>query len=137
MCRLRYIKTVLKRLKSLIFILVLCGSVFTGTPFADTGMKKDKCPMKCCKKAKSAKPSQKDAVRLCRTLNCTNTAPTSTTSSAQMNLASLLVILKHFPAFQFLLAPPTTKNNSQPLFAETARLKTFQPKYIRNLSLLI
>ncbi len=126
-----------RRLKSLFFILVLCGGVFSGTTFADNNMKKDSCPMKCCKKkAESAKPQQTDAANLCRAINCTNPAPLSTANSTQTNLAPLLVILKNFTIFQFLLAPQP-KDNSQPLFAKTAQLKDFQPKYIQYQSFLI
>ncbi|CAN5676321.1 hypothetical protein BH18ACI1_BH18ACI1_05610 [soil metagenome] len=124
-------------LKSLFLVFVLCGSVFSGAPFADSSMKKDSCSMKCCKhKAESAKPQQIDATNLCRTINCTNSVPNSTTTSAQMNLAPLLFVLKNFPIFQFLLAPQP-KEKVQPLFSKTVQLKTFQPKYIQNLSLLI
>ena len=126
-----------RRLKSLFFILFLCGSVFSGTTFADNNIKKDSCLMKCCKeKAESAEPRQTDAANLCRTINCTNPVPTSTTTSTQTNLAPLLFLLKNLTHFKFLFAPPT-KDNSQPLFAKTARLKNFQPKYIQNQSFLI
>lgn len=126
-----------ERLKSILFLFVLCVSVVSGAPFASGSMKKDSCPIKCCKEKKqSAETKRKDAASLCRTLNCTIPAPTSTQSSAQINLAPLLVALKYLPAFQFLFSAPT-KNSSQPLFTDAARLKTFQPKYIKNLSLLI
>ncbi len=93
--------------------------------------------MKCCKKkAESAKPQQTDAANLCRTINCTNPAPISTTNSTQTNLVPLRVILRNFTIFQLLLAPQIN-DNSQPLFAKTVRLKTFQPKYIQYQSFLI
>lgn len=124
-------------LKSLFFVFVLCGSVLSGTVFADSGMSKEDCLTKCCKrKAENVKSGQIDAASLCRAMNCTNPAPISTANSTQMNLVPLLVILKTFPIFRILLASPP-KDNSQPKFAETVQLKTFQPKYIQNQSFLI
>ena len=100
-------------------------------------MKKDMCPMKCCKhKAASSKPQQKETANLCRTLNCINPVPTSTANSAQMNLAPLLFVLKNVTIFQFLFATQP-KVKVEPVFAFEKQLKTFQPKYIQNLSLLI
>ncbi len=126
-----------RRLKSLFFVLFLCGGVFSGTTFADNNMKKDSCPMKCCKKIdKYAKSQPTDAANLCRTINCVNPSPTSTTNSTQLNFAPLLFVLKNFTIFQFLFAPQP-KDNSQPLFAKTAQLQTFQPKYIQHQSFLI
>lgn len=126
-----------RRLKSLFFVLVLCCGVFSGTSFANNTVKKDSCPMKCCKKkAESAKPPQEDAANLCRTINCTNPAPISTANSSQTSFAPLLFVLKNFPIFHFLLSPQT-KDNSQPLFAKTAQRKNFQPKYIQHQSFLI
>ena len=123
-------------LTSLFFLIILGSGVLSGTPLADNLVKNEMCRMKCCKhKSESATPQQADAVNLCRTINCTTSAPTSTTSG-QMNLAPLFVILKKFSIFQFLLVPQQGEK-AQPLFAETAQLKTFQPKYIQNHSFLI
>ena len=100
-------------------------------------MKKDSCPMKCCKKkAEFAKLQPTDAANLCRTINCTNPAPISTANSSQTNLAPLLFVLKNFTIFQLLFVP-TVNDKLQPLFAKTVQLKNFQPKYIQYQSFLI
>lgn len=126
-----------KWLKSLFFVFVLCGSVFSGTPLGEDGAKWVSCPTKCCKRQiESAKSQQADAANLCRAINCSNPSPTSATTSARVNLAPLLVILKNFPVFQFLFTPQP-EEKAQPVFAAQTQLKSFQPKYIRNLSLLI
>lgn len=124
-------------LTSLFFLIVLGSSaLLSGTPLSKNGSEKEMCEMKCCKSSSvKAVPKQVTAAKLCCAVNCAASAPTSTTS-AQMNLAPLLVVLKNFPIFQFLLVPQQAEK-AQPLFAETAQLKTFQPKYIQNNSFLI
>ena len=121
---------------SLFFLIFLGGSVFSGTPLRDNCVKNEMYQMKCCNhKTESLTPQQADDIKLCQTLNCTTSAPTSPTS-AQMRLVSLLVILKTSPIIQIFFATES-KEKVQPFYAKTVFLKPFQPKYIQYHSFLI
>lgn len=126
-----------RRLISLFFLLILTGGALAGTPLNANGTPKETCPMKCCKRTSAnSNPQKADAAKLCFTVNCSTSAPTSTSPAQQMNFAPLLFVLKNLPIFQFLFAPQP-KEKTVSLFTERTLLKTFQPKYIQNLSLLI
>lgn len=115
----------------------MLSGVMSGTPFGESGMDKKMCPMKCCKKAAKKKETEhKNAVEICRALNCNTPTPTNTGSSSQISFAAIFVALKTFPIFQFLISPKTSEK--QTLFvADAGILKKFQPKYIQNHSFLI
>ena len=127
------------RLKTLFFVLVLNVSVFSGTPLqgSDLGMKENVCPMKCCKKnATSKKPQTADAKYLCRVLVCSQNMPTNRGTTAQVNLAPVIIASGKISLFEILFST-TPKENVQPIAFETTGLRTSLPKYIQHQRILI
>ncbi len=127
------------RLKTLFFILVLSVSVFSGTPLqgGDIGMRKNICPMKCCKEwAKSKRPQRVDTKMLCRVLVCSQNMPTNTTSVTQINLAPVIIASERVSLFEILFST-TPKESVQPVAFQTQRLITSQPKYIQHQRILV
>ncbi len=126
------------RLKTLFFILVLSVSVFSGTPLGDMKMKESVCPMKCCKKktAKSHKPKNADAKYLCRVLVCSQNMPTNNSSTAQVNLAPVIIASEKVSLFEILFST-TPKEDSNVVFANDIQPRQFIPKYIQHQRILI
>lgn len=129
------------RLKTLFFILILSASVFSGTPLqsGEMSMKKDVCPMKCCKK--SAKPrktqSEENAKSLCRLLVCsTQNAPTGTNTNSQTNFASVIVASEKSTLFEILFST-TPKEDAKTDRRYSGQPKIFTPKYLQHQSFLI
>jgi hypothetical protein len=126
-----------RRITSLFFLLVMLSGVMTGNSFGESGMDKKLCPMKCCKKtAKKKKAETRNAVEICRTLNCNMPTPANSSSSYQISFAAIFVALKTLPLFQFLISPKSREKQVH-FVAESRILKNFQPKYIKNHSFLI
>lgn len=127
-----------RKLAALFFMIALGASaVLSGAPLNDSATKKTVCPMKCCKKKAESKTRQdKNTDKLCRTLNCTTTVPVSQ-SQARVNFVSLLVILKNTSFLQLLYSALAKQRPPVSVAKHFPPLKTFQPKYIQNLSLLI
>ena len=127
------------RLKTLFFILVLSVSVLSGAPLqsGDMGMRKNACPMKCCKKsAKSKKPESADTKMLCRVLICSRDLPTNTGSAPQINLAPVIIASERISLFEILFST-TPKESALPVSVQTPLLTTSQPKYIQHQRILI
>ncbi len=128
-----------RRLKSLFFVLVLSVSVFSGTPLlaGDSGAKMKVCPMKCCKKsAKQRKPQTSDSKSLCRVLVCSQNMPTGTNSTAQVNLAPVIISSERLSLFEILYS--TTPKESGPTSQiEEVRFDSGQPKYIKHQRILV
>jgi len=126
-----------RRIVSLFFLIILASGVVLGTPLADNRVKNEMCRVNCCKhKTESATPNQADADDLCRTINCTATAPTPT-NSAKMRRAPLLVILKTFPIFRLPFTTQSKVITQSFDVKKTVLLNISQPKYIQNQSFLI
>lgn len=128
------------RLKTLFFILVLSVSVFSGTPLqgGDMKMKKNVCPMKCCKKkvSKSTKPQNADAKFLCRVLVCSQNMPTNTVIISQLNLAPAAIASEKQNLFAILFST-TPKEGNPVAFTNSITPHTFPPKYIQHQRILI
>ncbi len=127
------------RLKTFLFVLVLSVSVFSGTPMhgGDMGMKKDVCPMKCCKNSvKTHKPKKAGAKFLCRVLGCSQDTPTNTAQIARVNLAPAIVASEKKSLFEILFST-TPKEDIQPNTFQITWLKHSQPKYIQHQRILV
>ena len=127
-----------RKLAALFFLIILGSStLLSGAPLTDSAMRTNVCPMKCCKK-KSASNQRKtqNTEKLCRTLNCTTSFPISQTN-ARVQFVSLLVILKNTSFLQLLSISHLKTKQSYLVKRDFPQLKSFQPKYIQNLSLLI
>ncbi len=126
-----------RRIASLFFLIILASGVVSGTPLADNRVKNEMCRVNCCHhQAESATPNQADIADLCRTINCTTSAPTPTTS-ARMRLAPVLVILKTFPIFRLPFTTQSKVITQSFDVKKTVLLNISQPKYIQNQSFLI
>lgn len=127
-------------LKTLFFVFVLSVSVFSGMPFGsgDMNMKSNVCPMKCCKElAKSNTPQKTDAKYLCSVMVCSQSMPTNTSSSVQVNFAPVIVASERESLFDILFAA-TGKERAFPLAIKPpGNKRTYQAKYIQHQRILI
>ncbi len=128
------------RLKTLIFILVLSTSVFSGTPLQGGDMKtrENVCPMKCCKKkAKSHRPKKaKDAAYLCRVLVCSQNMPTNGASTVQTNFAPAIIASERVSLFEILFST-SPKESPDINDASGDPPPKFLPKYIQHQRILV
>ncbi len=130
------------RLKTLLFILVLSVSVFSGTPLQSSGdmkMKENVCPMKCCKDkaSKSQKPKNADAKYLCRVLVCSQNIPTNTPSVSQINLAPVFIASEKSSLFEILFSTTPKEDVSNIAFANSISPRQLLPRYIQHQRILI
>lgn len=120
-----------------LFFLIIFSGVLLGTPLAGNRVKNELCLKDCCNYEMESSSTQKDAaVDLCRTSNCTVSAPASMIS-AHLRRAPLFADSKTFPFFQSLFAAHT---KAKALFFNAEKFlfpNISQPKYIHNQSLLI
>lgn len=128
----------LKRLKTLIFILALSISVFSGTPLhgGNMKMKDNACAMKCCKKKAKSSDQKKNAEYLCRVFICSQSMPTHTSSTVQINLAPVIIASEKITLFEILFAT-SPKEDSPTAFKQNFQHSQFLPKYIRHQQILI
>ena len=122
---------------SLFFLIILFGGALLGMPSTGNRTKIELCPDNCCNLEMESTMSQRDAaVDLCRTMNCTVSAPNSMIST-HLRRAYLFADSKPFPIFQSFFAVDIKAkafsfNAEKSLFPNIS-----QPKYIYNRSLLI
>ncbi len=103
----------------------------------EMNMKKDVCPMKCCKNSvKSSKPKKAGAKFLCRALGCSQDTPTNTAQIAQVNLTPVIIATEKKSLFEILFST-SPKEDAQPSIAELQRQTTSQPKYIQHQRILV
>lgn len=130
------------QLKTLLFILVLSVSVFSGTPLQSSGdmkMKENVCPMKCCKKnaVKSQKPKNADAKYLCRVLICLQDTPTNMNTVSNINFAPVIIASEKVSLFEILFSTTPKEDNSSIAYANSIQPRQFLPKYIQHQRILI
>ncbi len=123
-----------KWLTSVFLLFGLAGGVFAGMPVHSEKMGM----MKCCDKAKSKdKSTEASIARLCCTLNCSDSAPTS--SGLSMNFSPSSVTIEDSIAAQIadLFKIERVKPTILPHIELAAIKRSFQPKYIQHHSFLI
>ena len=123
-----------KWLTSFFLLFALTAGVFAGMPVHSEKMGM----MKCCDKAKSKDRSREASMaRLCCTLNCSDSAPTS--SGLSFNFSPSSVAIEDSIAAQIadLFKIMKVKPSISPLVELAAVKRSFQPKYIQYHSFLI
>lgn len=135
--------TMLTKLKTLLFMLVLGANAFAGTPL-QVGMnsmrlKSEVCrpiqPIKCCKeKIKSCKPKKENATYLCCILVGHRNIPANTTF--QIDFAPIVIALEKSDYLKSLFSTSTRKFGNEAL-ENSIGLTNSPPKYIQHQKFLI
>lgn len=119
----------MKSFTSLVLVTALSGSVMAGVPMHSHG--NDPAMMSCCKAAKDGDVPQASLAKICCAVNCPEPTPTSGTTTAMSSQPTIAAI---HPAVSL---PPIALSHPTMRLEETHFLSSSQPKYIRNLALLI
>lgn len=126
-----------KRLTSMILLLVLASGSLAGTPIFSGGDQRAMSEMACCKMQQmETRPTS--AARLCRVLNCSESAPTSSNVTVNVSASAYTVSDSIRSQIASLL------ENAKPvqgLSSAAVERKVFRPalqlKYIQHHSFLI
>jgi hypothetical protein len=123
-----------RRLTLVFIILTLASGVLAGTPLhaPDDGM------MECCKRAKSNEQSQAaEAARLCCSVNCSSSTPTSSGVSFNPAPANFTITKSISEQIAVLLAKGKTAPIVRLAYSQLVLPPRFQPKYIQHQAFLI
>jgi hypothetical protein len=125
------LRTMTKRIASLVLVLLLGGSVLAGVPMPSSGGESGM--MDCCKKALEQDNSPHvAAARLCCAMNCNKPGPTSNPSSQSFSQTGS----EATPLITMAL-PPTSFERPLRARHTTGTSARSKPSYILNLALLI
>ena len=126
-----------RRIKTLLFVLLLAGSVYSGTPFSASSMDDKVCPMKCCKKAKAAKEKAKNKKYFCRVLVCGQTIPTQPNTFSATSFVPVYFESTEEPGFDSLFDNDSASAFDSNLPVRGAPSPPDQPIFLKTHSLLI